>query len=180
MLYQSPVAENYTNQTLLTLYNYDVAFVALDKTAYNQSQFTQLGGYLYSVFGSPVYNDNTTIDVLDAERDIQVAVQELRRLSCALGLEPERRLRERQLRPGVEPGGRRARCLSSRPTPTRATSTTRSTTTRSTTSTAPSRVVASSAVPQKLYIGVPTSATNYSVVGYENLTSQFAGLHAST
>jgi hypothetical protein len=60
MLYQSPVSQNYTNQTLLTLYNYGTNFVALDKTAYNESQFITLGGYLYALLGTPVYNDNTT------------------------------------------------------------------------------------------------------------------------
>jgi hypothetical protein len=60
MIYQSPVSENYTNMTLLTLYNYGTAFVVVDKTAYNQSQFITLGSYLYALLGTPVYNDNTT------------------------------------------------------------------------------------------------------------------------
>lgn len=60
MIYQSPIAENYTNQTLLTLYNYDTAFVAVNKAAYNETEFDTLANYLYGVFGAPVYNDNST------------------------------------------------------------------------------------------------------------------------
>ncbi len=58
--YPSPVKQNYTNQTLLTLYNYNTEFVVLHKDAYNQSELNQIGAYLLSVFGSPIYNDNTT------------------------------------------------------------------------------------------------------------------------
>jgi hypothetical protein len=59
--YPSPVNENYTNETLLTLYNYRTAFVSVAKSAYNQNELSELESYLYTVFGTPVYNDNTTI-----------------------------------------------------------------------------------------------------------------------
>ncbi len=61
MAYSSPVLENYTNQTLLTLYNYNTAFVILQKDAYNNTQLNLIGSYLYGLFGAPVYDDNTTL-----------------------------------------------------------------------------------------------------------------------
>ncbi len=60
LAYQSPVNENYTNQTLLTLYNYGTGFIVIDNAAYNYSAFVKLGNYLYSVFGVPIYQDNYT------------------------------------------------------------------------------------------------------------------------
>ncbi|MDE1861171.1 MAG: hypothetical protein KGH72_05670 [Candidatus Micrarchaeota archaeon] len=59
--YQSPVMQNFTAQTLLTMYNYDIAFVAVDKSAYNLTGLEILGSYLEHVFGQPVYNDNSTV-----------------------------------------------------------------------------------------------------------------------
>ncbi|HUY70089.1 MAG TPA: hypothetical protein VMV00_00790 [Candidatus Baltobacteraceae bacterium] len=59
--FSSPVSQNYTNQTLLTLNNYETAFVVVAKGAYNQTSLNLLESYLLSVFGNPVYNDNTTI-----------------------------------------------------------------------------------------------------------------------
>ncbi len=59
--YLSPVSQNYTNQTLLSLYNYQAGMVVLQKGAYNESELYQEASYLYSVFGPPVYNDNATI-----------------------------------------------------------------------------------------------------------------------
>jgi hypothetical protein len=59
--YASPVVQNYTNQTLLTLFNYNTEFVVVDKSAYNKTTLPVMEGYLASVFNSPVYNDNTTI-----------------------------------------------------------------------------------------------------------------------
>jgi hypothetical protein len=59
--FSSPVNENFTAQTLLSLYNYDTAFVVVMKSAYNQTTLIKLLGYLFGVFGNPVYNDNTTI-----------------------------------------------------------------------------------------------------------------------
>lgn len=58
--FDSPVTQNYTDQTLLTLYHYDTAFVVVTKGAYNQTALPQLLGYMLNVFGKPVYNDNTT------------------------------------------------------------------------------------------------------------------------
>ncbi|MFI5412610.1 MAG: hypothetical protein ACHQX1_01840, partial [Candidatus Micrarchaeales archaeon] len=59
--YQSPIIENYTNQTLLSLYNYKTGFLIVDKGAFSTPALTALENYLYGVFGSPVYYDNTTI-----------------------------------------------------------------------------------------------------------------------
>ncbi|ASI13355.1 PMT family glycosyltransferase [Candidatus Mancarchaeum acidiphilum] len=61
--YQSPIVENYTNQTLLTLYNYQTAIVTVNKGAYNLSTLGYLEDYLYKTFGSKsiVYNSNSTI-----------------------------------------------------------------------------------------------------------------------
>ncbi len=61
--YYSPIAENYTNQTLLTLYNYQTAIVTVNKAAYNQTELAYLENYLYNTFGSKsiVYNSNNTI-----------------------------------------------------------------------------------------------------------------------
>jgi hypothetical protein len=61
MVYSSPVTENYTNQTLLALYNYYTAFIVVTKSAYNQTYLSQMLVYMIDVFGAPVYNDNTTI-----------------------------------------------------------------------------------------------------------------------
>lgn len=58
--YSSPVAQNYTNQTLLTMYNYGTEFVVLHKDAYTQQALSELGSYLINVFGNPLYNDNST------------------------------------------------------------------------------------------------------------------------
>ncbi|MDE1868525.1 MAG: hypothetical protein KGH60_00975 [Candidatus Micrarchaeota archaeon] len=60
--YASPVAQNYTNQTILTLYNYNTEFITIDKTAYkSQNNLLTLINYMVSTFGNPVYNDNTTL-----------------------------------------------------------------------------------------------------------------------
>ena len=59
--YGSPVIENYTNSTLLLLGAYNVGFVALTRQAYNMTGQQLLASYLFSVFGSPVYQSNTTI-----------------------------------------------------------------------------------------------------------------------
>lgn len=66
--YPSPVIENYTNQTLLTLYNYNTEFIVLHKDAFTQQELTPIEDYLLSTFGyrtpngnlTPVYNDNTS------------------------------------------------------------------------------------------------------------------------
>jgi len=59
--YSSPIKENYTNLTIMWLYNYNTRFVSVIRQAYSQYELEQLAGYLYSVFGTPVYDSNTTI-----------------------------------------------------------------------------------------------------------------------
>jgi len=59
--YLSPVNQNLTNETLLTLYNYDTLFVSVEKSAYTQQQLLSLEIYLLNTFGMPIYNTNTTI-----------------------------------------------------------------------------------------------------------------------
>ncbi len=61
--YVSPIVENYTNQTLLTLYNYRTEFVTVNKAAYNSTDLLFIEKYLYNLFGSKelVYNGNTTV-----------------------------------------------------------------------------------------------------------------------
>ncbi len=61
MVYSSPIQENYTAQTLLTMFNYNVGVVALDGTAYNQSSLNQITGYLNSMFGTPVLSNSTLV-----------------------------------------------------------------------------------------------------------------------
>ncbi len=59
--FESPVNENFTNQTLLSLYNYNTSFVLVQKNAYkNSTSLLELLNYLVKTFGNPVYNDNTT------------------------------------------------------------------------------------------------------------------------
>ena len=52
---------NATNQTVHMLYKDEVRYVVVQREAFNQSQLTIVDSYLSSVFGSPVYSDNTTI-----------------------------------------------------------------------------------------------------------------------
>lgn len=59
--YLSPVSQNYTNQTIMQLYNYKTAYVIIYKDAFSQQALSALVGYMVSAFGSPAYNDNTTI-----------------------------------------------------------------------------------------------------------------------
>ncbi|MGD0511362.1 MAG: hypothetical protein ABSA33_06005, partial [Candidatus Micrarchaeaceae archaeon] len=59
--YPSPVIENYTNQSIFTLYNYNTEFIILHKQAYTQQEYLGFSNYLLGVFGNPVYNDNTSI-----------------------------------------------------------------------------------------------------------------------
>ncbi len=57
--YPEVVTQNLTNQTLLSLYSDDVAFVTLQKSAYQNTQLNELGGYLIDTFGNTIYIDNT-------------------------------------------------------------------------------------------------------------------------
>ena len=59
--YSSPVRENYTAATLLSLYNYETAFVVLNEQALSVSQLAELYSYGVAAFGQPVYRDNNTI-----------------------------------------------------------------------------------------------------------------------
>ncbi len=61
LTYKSMINENYSNQTLLLLYNYNAHYVVLNREAYNQSQLAALGGYLTNLFGKPIYVGNSTI-----------------------------------------------------------------------------------------------------------------------
>jgi hypothetical protein len=61
LVYPSPIVQNSTNVTLFWLATYRTAFVSVIRQAYNTTELTTLGNYLYSVFGMPVYQDNTTI-----------------------------------------------------------------------------------------------------------------------
>ncbi len=59
--YTSPVLQNLTNQTLFSLYNYGTGLIVVNKQAYNATQFGALMAYMASIFGAPVYSDNSTI-----------------------------------------------------------------------------------------------------------------------
>ncbi len=61
LLYGSPIRENYSKVTLLLLRLYNTRFVSVDRQAYNTTNLEQLASYLESVFGNPVYIDNTTL-----------------------------------------------------------------------------------------------------------------------
>ncbi|MDE1869393.1 MAG: glycosyltransferase family 39 protein [Candidatus Micrarchaeota archaeon] len=61
LVYPSPILQNNSNVTLYWLAQHRTAFISIIRQAYNLSQIQQLGSYLVSVFGDPVYQDNTTI-----------------------------------------------------------------------------------------------------------------------
>ncbi len=61
LVYASPIIENYTNATKFLLAAYNVSFIGVVKQAYTMPELMNLTSYLYSVFGDPVYNSNTTI-----------------------------------------------------------------------------------------------------------------------
>ncbi len=56
-----PIIENYTQLNLFMLDNFNVGFVGVIRQAYNYTDLLQLASYLYSVFGEPVYQSNTTM-----------------------------------------------------------------------------------------------------------------------
>ncbi|MEM3245515.1 MAG: hypothetical protein QXN16_01980 [Candidatus Micrarchaeaceae archaeon] len=58
-VYASPVYENYTNQTLLSLYNYNTAIIAVFEQAFTEQQFSYLYETLNSTFGKPLYSNST-------------------------------------------------------------------------------------------------------------------------
>ena len=59
--YESPVNENYTAESLLSLYDYRTAFVVINEQVLNSSELSQLESYSVKTFGKPVYADNSTI-----------------------------------------------------------------------------------------------------------------------
>ncbi|MGC8776736.1 MAG: hypothetical protein ACP5P2_02195 [Candidatus Micrarchaeia archaeon] len=61
LLFSYPIIENYTQLNLFMLANFDVGFVGVIREAYNYTNLLQLASYLYTVFGPPIYQSNTTI-----------------------------------------------------------------------------------------------------------------------
>jgi hypothetical protein len=172
LLYQSPIVENYTNQTLLTLYNYDTAFITLDKTAYNQSELNTLAAYLYSVFGNPVYNDNTTT-VFSTQNAVArslyktyVSYPVLSDWNQTVSFVNGSYVQE------WNPVGLGAISVFA-PLPNQTDLYNTLYHNQVYRANSVISVAAASGVPQKLYIATPSSSGNYSVIGYENLTSAF-------
>ncbi len=60
LIYPSPIKENVSNLTALWLASEHVAFVSVIRPAYSLNSQEVLYGYLSSIFGSPVYSDNST------------------------------------------------------------------------------------------------------------------------
>ncbi len=58
--YASPINENYSNLTLFFLSRYKTRFVSVIDSAYNATDLLNLNSHLDSLFGQPVYADNTT------------------------------------------------------------------------------------------------------------------------
>ena len=71
--YVSPINENYTNQTLLVLFQCKTLFVVLDKAAYSSEDDTYLASWLSGVFGQPVYSGNS-ITVFNTQNAIDSSV----------------------------------------------------------------------------------------------------------
>ncbi len=64
LIYPSPISEDPTNLTLLSLANYNTAFIAVQLSAYNTSSKQSIVDYLAGIFGQPVYlnlSDNTSV-----------------------------------------------------------------------------------------------------------------------
>ncbi len=59
--YSSPVLENYTAQSILSLYDYGTAFVVINTQVLNLSEIDELEPYVAGAFGNPIYKDNSTI-----------------------------------------------------------------------------------------------------------------------
>ncbi|MDE1865180.1 MAG: hypothetical protein KGH94_00885 [Candidatus Micrarchaeota archaeon] len=172
MVYMSPVKENYTNQTLLTLYNYDVAFITLDKTAYNDSELNQLADYLYTVFGSPIYNDNTTT-LFSTQNAVNRAVY---RSFVAYPVLSDWNQSVVLVNGGyveewVPTGPGAISVFAPEANQSELYNTLYHRQVYYTNGTI--SFTASSAVPQKLYLAVPKGQANYSVIAYANLTAQF-------
>ncbi len=59
--YQSPVKENFTNESLFTMSSYQTAVVSVEKSAFNSGDLLGIEDYLSGIFGNPIYNSNNTI-----------------------------------------------------------------------------------------------------------------------
>ncbi len=59
--YPSPIIENYTNETIMSLFNYNTDFVTLDTQAYSGVALLELEHYLRGTFGNPIYSGNRTL-----------------------------------------------------------------------------------------------------------------------
>lgn len=59
LLFPYPIIENYTQLNLFMLYAFNVEFVGVIMNAYNNTQLMQLASYLYSIFGVPVYQNES-------------------------------------------------------------------------------------------------------------------------
>lgn len=55
------INQNYTNQTLLSLYNFNTSVVVINRQAFNASALQYVYQYCEVTFGSPTYSDNYTI-----------------------------------------------------------------------------------------------------------------------
>ena len=61
MTYQSPVLQNYTEQSLIEMYDYGVGAVAVETSAYNTTAISTVTAYMSRVFGQPVYSGRNMI-----------------------------------------------------------------------------------------------------------------------
>ncbi|MGA2800368.1 MAG: hypothetical protein ABSE71_03510 [Candidatus Micrarchaeaceae archaeon] len=59
-IYPTPITENYTNQTLLALYNYGTSVVVVHYPPFSRNELSSLLSYLVGVFGPPIYNDSSS------------------------------------------------------------------------------------------------------------------------
>ncbi|MDE1824577.1 MAG: hypothetical protein KGH74_04755 [Candidatus Micrarchaeota archaeon] len=60
LAYPSPISQNVTNATLFWMLTDRIAYVSIIRNAYTLSEQQELYAYLYGVFSSPVYQDNST------------------------------------------------------------------------------------------------------------------------
>ena len=61
LTYPSPINENLTNVTLLSLYRYNTSFAVVMKDAYDSNSLKVLADYMNGTFGAPAYNDANTV-----------------------------------------------------------------------------------------------------------------------
>lgn len=59
--YESPVNENYTAVSLLSLYDFNTAFVTINENVLNSTELSELEAYSIKTFGQPVYADSNVI-----------------------------------------------------------------------------------------------------------------------